>query len=73
MKHTITSGEAARQQRCSQRRGLDIERICIVLCKYAERLEAVGAETEQADAPTAATGSAAQSTVPVSDHRQILP
>jgi len=69
MEHTIISGEAARQQRCSQRRGLDIERICLILCKYAERLEAEGAETEQANAPTAATEPAVQSTVPVSDHR----
>ncbi len=68
MEHTITAGEAARQRRFTQHRSLDIERICLILCKYAERLEAEGAETTQADEPTTATGSAVQSTVPVSDH-----
>lgn len=72
MEHTIISGGAATQRHSTQPRGMDIKRICLILYKYAEWLEAEDAEAEQVDAPTAAAAPAAQSTARVSDHRQIL-
>lgn len=72
MEDTMLSEAEAKRCRGQRHRGMDLERICRVLCKYAERFEAEDAESEQISPPDQAVDSTVQAIAPASDRRSML-
>lgn len=69
LQHTMVPETVPKRRLNRQQRSMDVKRICLVFCKYAERFEAEEAAIEQRiDSPMTAAGSAVQSSVPTSVH-----